>query len=129
MPWPTHSDIHSHAELLTYLVVSQLLRRHLTGKWLTAEHTIESTHLWMCVNGRLDLLARVSLASQAEELAARMLGASKVGFDAKALAGAFFEAGHIDYRSPAVAEVHRACMKHVMSRFAPPEQPARRNME
>jgi hypothetical protein len=113
MSWSTHPNTHSCADLLTYLVVSQLVRHRITGKWLTAKHSVESTHLWMAVNGRLDLLARVSLASCAQELAEQLLQVSKVEFDAKTLVAAFADSGRLNYRSPAVAEVRHACMTRI----------------
>jgi hypothetical protein len=97
--------------------MSQLLRHHLTGKWMTVEHAAEFTHLWMYVNGPLDLLARVSLAGRAEALAAQMLRESKQSFDAKALAEAFVGPGHLDYRSAVVVAVHHACTLHVTSAY------------
>ncbi|MFM0296431.1 MULTISPECIES: hypothetical protein [Paraburkholderia] len=117
MSWSNYADTRSCTELLTYLVVSQLLRHHLTGKWLTAEHAAEFTHLWMYVNGPLDLLARVSLAGRSEALAAKMLRESKQLFDAKALAEAFVDSGHLDYRSPVVVAVHQACRLQVTSAY------------
>ncbi|WP_208949671.1 hypothetical protein [Paraburkholderia dipogonis] len=116
MTQSTHPDTYSRADLLTYLVVSQLMRHRLTGKWLTAEHAVESTQLWMYVNGRIDLLVRVSLATQAQCLATQMLSVSKLELDARALVGAFAKSGNLDYRSPAVAEVRHTCMAHMTSR-------------
>jgi hypothetical protein len=113
MSWSTQPNTHSCADLLTYLVVSQLVRHRLTGKWLTTKHSVESTHLWMAMNGRLDLLARVSLASRAQALAEQLLQVSKVEFDAKTLVTAFVDSGRLNYRSPAVAEVRHACMARI----------------
>ncbi|WP_241975138.1 hypothetical protein [Paraburkholderia sp. BL17N1] len=109
--------------------MSQLIRHRLTGKWLTAEQAVESTHLWMYANGRIDLLARVSLVTQAQCLAARLLSMSTVKLDAKALAGAIARSGQLDYRSPVAAEVHHACVVHVTSRFLPPEYSVWRGVE
>ncbi|WP_454873873.1 hypothetical protein [Paraburkholderia xenovorans] len=121
MSWSNYADTDACTDLLTYLVVSQLLRHSLTGKWLTAGHAVEFTHLWMYVNGPLDLLARVSLAGRAQALSAQMLRVSKQLFDAKSLASAFVDSGRLDYRSPAVAEVHRVCMALVVSGLRFPE--------
>jgi len=102
--------------------VSQLLRHSLSGKWLTVERAVEFTHFWMYVNGPLDLLARVSLASRTEALAVQMLRVSKQLFDAKTLTNAFVDSRHLDYRSPAVAEVYRVCMVLVISGRRSPER-------
>ncbi|AXE95221.1 hypothetical protein ACOCG7_01370 [Paraburkholderia sp. DD10] len=117
MPWSSYPDINARVDLLTYLVVSQLLRHRLIGKWLTTQHVVESTHLWMHVNGELNLLQRVALASRAQELAAHVIRVSKIRFDVKALADAFADYPRLDYKSPAVVEVYSACMAHVTLSF------------
>jgi hypothetical protein len=114
MFWSSYPDTHTHADLLTYLVVSQLIRRRLTGKWLTAQHVVECTHLWMRANGGIDLLKRVTLGSCAQDLAAHVMQVSKVRFDAKALADAFVDHAHLDYQSRAVVEVYHVCTVHIM---------------
>ncbi len=43
MSTPLNMDLRARAELLTYLVVSHLLARHMTGDWLSVEHVVEST--------------------------------------------------------------------------------------
>ncbi|SFU24826.1 hypothetical protein SAMN05192563_103022 [Paraburkholderia aspalathi] len=114
MLWLNYRDADVCIGLLTYLVVSQLMRYSLTDRWLTERQVVESTHLWMCVNGRIDLLQRVTLASRAQDIAAHVLRVSKVQFDAETLTGAFVDFIHLDYQSPVVAESHHACAVHVM---------------
>jgi hypothetical protein len=114
MLWLNYRDANVCIDLLTYLVVSQLVRYRLTDRWLTARQVVESTHLWMCVNGRVELLQRVTLGSRAQDIAAHVLRVSKVQFDAEALTGVFVDFIHLDYRSPVVVEVHHACVVHVM---------------
>lgn len=122
MSWSNYADPHECADLLTYLVMSQLLKHSLTGEWLTAEHAVEFTHLWMHANGPLDLLARASLASRAQALAVQTLRRSKQLFDANTLATAFVDPARLDYRSAPVIEVHRVCMLRVTSGFNSPER-------
>ena len=109
-----YPNTHARTDLLTYLVVSQLIRRCLTGRWLTVQHVIESTHLWMHVNGSVDLLQRVALTSCAQDIAMHVMRVSKMRFDAEDLGGALFDSVNLDYQSPAVVEVHRACLVHIM---------------
>jgi len=115
MSSPTYPNIGAQAELLTYLVVSQLIRRFLTGTWLTVEHVVESTHLWLHVNGgEFDVLQRVALASRSQDMAAHVTRISPITFDAKTLGGAFLDHLHLDYESPAVAEIYRACVAQII---------------
>jgi hypothetical protein len=118
MPSSPEPDISAQAELMTFLVVSQLVKRHLTGRWLKVEHVVESTHLWLHVNGGgIDWIQRVMLASRAQELAAHVTRVSTVRFDARTLAGAFVDYRRLDYKSPAVAEVYRTCLLNVIRKW------------
>jgi hypothetical protein len=111
MPLSSYPSIGALAEFLTYLVVSQLVKRHLSGGWLTVEHLVESTHLWMHVNGHfIGLVQRVSLASRAKDLAARVANVSAGTFDAKTLGNAFLDHLNLNYRSQAVAEIYSNCV-------------------
>ncbi|SOE98715.1 hypothetical protein SAMN05446635_6692 [Burkholderia sp. OK233] len=129
MFWLNSPDTHTRADLLTYLVVSQLIRRRLTGKWLTAQHVVQSTHLWMCANGGIDLLQRVALGSCAQALATHVMQVSKVRFDAMTFADAFVDHVHLDYQSRAVVEVYHTCTVHLMSRSRASGRGAKRDRQ
>jgi hypothetical protein len=59
---PLNLDLPARTELLTFLVVSHLLARSITGEWLSPEHVVESTHMWLSANGaNTDGLQRVML--------------------------------------------------------------------
>ena len=108
-------DIGAQIELLTYLVLSQLLMRHVTGKWLTVQHVVESTHLWLAANGgSIDWLQRVSLASRAKDLAVHVAQIEGIAFDAKTLGAAFLGYQRLNHRSAAVAAVYSACVAFVV---------------
>lgn len=63
-------DLRARAELLPYLVSGHLLARQLTGDWLSPDHVVESTTLWMRRNGAgADVMQRVMLSSRALEVA------------------------------------------------------------
>jgi len=107
----SYPNIGAQAEFLTYLVMSQLVKHHLTGRWLTVEHLVESTHLWMQVNDHvIDVLERVSLASLAREMATHVLSVSEDMFDAKTLGGAFLDHLNLNYECQAVAKIYSSCV-------------------
>ena len=107
----SYPSIGAQAEFLTYLVVSQLVKRHLSGGWLTTKHLVESTHLWMHANDHMmDLLQRVSLASRSKDLAAHVASVSKQNFDAKTLGGAFIDHLNLNFRSQVVTEIYSNCV-------------------
>jgi len=67
---PLNLDLRARAELLTYLVVSHLLARQMTGEWLSVEHLVESTTLWLKTNGGgADVMQRVMLSTRALDIA------------------------------------------------------------
>jgi hypothetical protein len=121
----SYPSIGAQAEFLTFLVVSQLVKRHVTGAWLTAEHLVESTHLWMRANDEvIDLLKRVSLASRAKDLAVHVTSISEEAFDAKALGIAFLDHLNLNYQSQVVAEIYRSCVALLVhERFSMPQRP------
>ncbi|XUW90944.1 hypothetical protein OH764_28900 [Burkholderia sp. M6-3] len=70
MSKPLNLDLRARAELLTYLVVSHLLARQMTGEWLSVEHLVESTTLWLKTNGGgADVMQRVMLSTRALDVA------------------------------------------------------------
>jgi hypothetical protein len=113
----SYPDIDAQADLLVYLVLSQLLMRHLTGRWLTVQHVVESTHLWLLTNGgSVDWLQRISLGSRAQELAEEVAQIEGITFDVRTLEAAFSGYQHLNHRSPAVAAIYGACVAFVVER-------------
>ncbi|WP_321818593.1 MULTISPECIES: hypothetical protein [unclassified Paraburkholderia] len=101
-------DEEAKAELLTFLVVGQLLAFARCGEWLRTDHLIESCQIWLSSNGaRCNWLDRAKLVEASRPLAEQ----------ARALAFPHDEAGllklfnlhngwFLDYRSPIVQEIH-----------------------
>lgn len=113
-PYP---DTGAQAELLTYLVVSQLLMRHVAHRWLTVDQVVESTHLWLRSHGdRIDWLARIELAGRAEGLAESVTRIEGITFKAAALRRALLGCERQDYRSPAAARIYGVCIDFVVDR-------------
>ena len=115
---PLNLDLRACAELLTYLVASHLLAREMTGDWLSIEHVVESTKLWLSSNGGgADLLQRVKLASRALEMAKRVAVTSSARFDSQAVAGMFCENLRLDFRSPAARDLYQMCLVHLADKW------------
>ncbi len=116
-------DLLARTELLTYLVASQLATRQRTGRWLTAEHLVECTHLWLRLNGQqADWLQRVTLACRAEYLAEQLARTSKKKYDAKALAPMFISRLRLDLQSPGVVEIFITCAANLPGQLAFPRK-------
>lgn len=114
MPSSPYPSVRAQAELLTYLVVLQLIARHLTGSWLTVEQVVESTRLWVSVSGEeFDLMQRVRLASRTQDLADRVTRTSATTFDSKTLASAFLDRVSLDFRCLVVLEIYSTCVAYI----------------
>ncbi|REG45594.1 hypothetical protein B0G80_9219 [Paraburkholderia sp. BL6669N2] len=97
------------AELLTYLVVSQLKKHHATGRWLRVEHLLEARRCWTRSNsGDINWPQRLTLARRAQQLAEHVARVSEMTFDAKAVASMFVDV-YPDFRSPAVTKIYLIC--------------------
>lgn len=119
MPSSPYPDTTAQAELLTFLVVSQLLMRHVAHRWLTVEQVVESTHLWLRSHGdRIDWLERIELAGRAQGLAESAARVEGITFKAGALRQAFLGCGRQDYRSPVAARIYSVCIDFVIDRNA-----------
>jgi len=115
MSTPLNLDLQAKAELLAYLVLSQLLARALTGEWLSPLHTAESTGLWLLSNsGGADLIDRVRLSSCALELARRVAERTPTAQNRSVAASLIREKLRIDFRVPIAREIYQACIDHLV---------------
>lgn len=106
--WGGRMDEETKAELLTFLVVGQLLAYARSGEWLRTDHMIESCQIWLSSNGaRCDWLDRAKAVEAARAFAesVRELPFSR---DEAGLTRLFnLDRGwFLDYRSPVVRELH-----------------------
>ncbi|WP_176060050.1 hypothetical protein [Paraburkholderia sp. BCC1876] len=97
------------AELLTYLVVVQLVARARTGGWLRTDHLVESTRVWLDNN---DAAAgweeRVRLGALSENVAFHFIHEPRFA-DPDWLAQLFTHGWRLDYRSPVIRGIYAAC--------------------
>ncbi|CAG9254988.1 conserved hypothetical protein [Paraburkholderia caribensis] len=116
MNTPLNLDLRGRAELLTYLVVSQLLARTLTGEWLSSQHTVESTRLWLATNGGgADLMQRVRLSSYGHEIAMRVAEMTPDCSSRDIVVSLLTENLRVDFRIPIVQEIYQTCFDHLVS--------------
>jgi hypothetical protein len=101
-------DDETKAELLTFLVVGQLLAFARQGEWLRTDHLIESCQIWLSSNGaRCDWLKRAKLVEASKRLAVEAY-ASPFPRDEAGLLELFNLDGgwFLDYRSPVVRDIY-----------------------
>jgi hypothetical protein len=116
---PLNLDLQARAELLTFLVVSHLLARSMTGEWLSPEHVVESSRMWLNANGaNTDWLQRVMLSSRALDVAKRVTMASPSMADIKSVSSLFCENLRLDFRSPVTGSLYFVCLNYLAGRIS-----------
>ncbi|MGF6768642.1 hypothetical protein P3T18_001112 [Paraburkholderia sp. GAS199] len=121
VPRPEHIGellykIHEEArgELLTYLVVSQLVARARSGEWLTPEHLGESENIWLKANGgNCDVAERLRLGQDSSKVAFEMLAIPMMK-DLASLTAMFADSRRLDYRNPIVRGVFDVCANYLL---------------
>ena len=109
----SYFDDEARAELLTYLVVGELVAMARTGDWLRTDHLVESARIWLKSNGaRCDWQDRVAVAHAASTIAPTILASFRIQTE-KELASLFADGWLLDYRSPVVCDIHEACAAYL----------------
>lgn len=116
MSTPLNLDLRGRAELLSYLVISQLLAKALTKEWLSPQHTVESTRLWLATNGGgADLLQRARLSSYAVNLAKQFAERLPTVLDRDIAVTLVTESLRIDFRTAIARDIYQECLNHLVS--------------
>lgn len=108
-------DDDTKAELLTFLVVGQLLAYARSGDWMRTDHLIESCQVWLSSNGAAcDWLERAKLIHACKALA-EIARASTFPRDEAGLLKLFNLDGgwFLDYRSKVVQEIYELSSAHL----------------
>ncbi|MPW20675.1 hypothetical protein GCT13_28305 [Paraburkholderia sp. CNPSo 3157] len=113
MDQPLKLDLRARAELLAFLVESQLLARFVSGDWLTIGNVVELERIWLAANGGdADWLQRVSISSWSQTLAERAeVNLPVVLGDESAAAS---ENPRLDFRATFVRAVYDMCLDHLV---------------
>jgi hypothetical protein len=116
MSTPLNLDLRGRAELLAYLVISQLLAKTITDEWLSPQHTVESTRLWLLKNGGgADLMQRVRLSSYALDLAKRVTESTSEVLDRDTATTLITENLRVDFRVAVAREIYQTCLNHLVN--------------
>jgi hypothetical protein len=109
MEIPYNLDDEARGELLTYLVISQLIARARSGEWLTPGHLDESENLWLKANGgNCDTAEWHRLGDESSKVASGLLVIPKMT-ELASLTLMFADSWRLDYRSPIVRGVFDVC--------------------
>lgn len=110
MTSPPNLDLRAQAELLTYLVASQLLAQSATGEWLAIEHQVDLSRLWLVTHGdRANWQQRVSVSSWAQRIAARIDMSFPIEIDVQSASAMFSERPRLEFGAPSCGP----CIRYV----------------
>lgn len=106
------------AELLSYLVVAELVAMARSGEWLRTDHLVESGRIWCKANGsHLDWQERIPLGQIAAELAPQVMEPFGLVME-RSLVPLFTDGWMLDYASPVVCGIHEVCAARLSRRYA-----------
>jgi len=113
---PLNLDLRARAELLAYLVAGHLLARQKTGEWLSVDHLVESTVLWLKTNGGgADVIERVMLSTRALSIARSVEMELASAVMPTSVTELFCENLRLDFRSPLAREIYQLCLTHLVN--------------
>ena len=111
-------DLRARAEVLTYLVASQLAQRQMSRRWLEVEDLVQSTHMWLRFNRmQASWLQRVTLAGRAQAVAEHIARTSKRRFGPDTVAGMFCDGVGLNFQSSAVVDLYIVCSRYLPGRI------------
>jgi hypothetical protein len=115
---PLNMDLSARAELLTYLVASNLLARELTGQWLSVKHLVESTRIWLEGNSAgTDIFERIRLVSKAHDLTRKFESGKDTPLNTAPIKDMLVDGMKLDFRSPLVKEAYGLCRSHLIGEW------------
>ena len=107
-------DNAERADLLCFLVLSQLIGHASTGNWLRTDHIVEATRMWLASNSaECGWFERVKLAQLSVVLAPQFL-VFPLFRDAKKMVQLFVDGWQLDYRSSTVRGMLDVCADHLV---------------
>jgi hypothetical protein len=107
---PLQRDLRAQAELLAYLVISQLITRQTTGDWMSIELTVESTRAWLHSSRRNeDPIRRVMIASRALDVAQRIESDLRLVLNGRTVDSMFDENLRLDFNSTVAHDIYLRC--------------------
>jgi hypothetical protein len=107
---PLQRDLRAQAELLAYLVISQLITRQTTGDWMSIELTVESTRAWLHSSRRNEeAIRRVMIASRALDLAQGIRSELGLVLNGSTVASMFDENCRLDFNSTVAHDIYLRC--------------------
>jgi hypothetical protein len=108
-------DEQSRAELLTWLVVNQLVALMRSGSWLRTEHVIESCLIWQRLNGATcEWIERARLVAASQEIAGQISWQSFPNNQADRASLFNLNAGWVlDYSSETIRHIHTLCAEYL----------------
>ncbi|KAK46230.1 hypothetical protein BG58_13925 [Caballeronia jiangsuensis] len=116
MTLTVRADIREHAEMMTFLVISQLATKFATGGWMSIENTVESSIYWSKSMPRdEDIVRRVMLGSRALSIAEAIEAETGLTLNGSALASIFDSNLRLDFSSVVTRSIYDRCYAFLLT--------------
>ncbi|MBN3761612.1 hypothetical protein [Burkholderia sp. Ac-20365] len=107
--------LRTRAELLTYLVISQILQKSTTAEWLSDEQVVLAARRWHRVKGgRDDWLERIKISGRARAVAENLAAFVPLTLTCRGAVELFAVIPRLDFREPYVRTVYRYCVDYIV---------------
>jgi hypothetical protein len=114
---PNRIGLRPRAELLTYVVASQLLSFGTTGHWLSVPHVVEAMEIWLSENDvSIDCIDRAMLANQARDVAEELARRREIVLDPATVARMFFDNFRVNLQCAVAQAIFIACLERIGGR-------------
>jgi hypothetical protein len=107
-------DLRAYAELLSYLVMSQLHSRSTSGEWLTLPNLVATERIWLEANGGISTsITIISIASWSQSVAETLSAEDPIAMGTDTIA-MFSGDPRLDFGIRLVRTVYNRCQNHLM---------------
>jgi hypothetical protein len=107
--------LRTRAELLTYLVISQILAKSTTAEWLSDEQVVLAARKWHRVKGgRDDWLERIKISGSAQRVAESIVKFVPLTLTCRGAVELCSVNPRLDFREAYVRTVYRYCIDYIV---------------
>lgn len=108
-------SLRSRAELMTYLVISQILHKRTTAEWLSDEQLVLAARGWHRARSRRDnWLERIKISSRARGIAESLVTFVPLTLTCRGAIDLYAAVPRLDFREPHVRTVYRYCVDYIV---------------
>ncbi|WP_109476231.1 hypothetical protein [Paraburkholderia sp. C35] len=108
-------SLRARAELLTYLVISQILQQSTTAQWLSEEQVVLAARRWhRAKGGRDDWLERIKISGRARGVAESLVRFVPLTLTCRGAVELYAVVPRLDFRESYIRTVYRYCVDYIV---------------